>query len=75
MESQTLPVLAYVGPDAEVLFLQSLLQDAGVVASIDMPIRGENGVRHARLFVEESDVEAAAPVVLDFRLHGMKSSG
>ena len=74
MDDKTLPVLAYVGPDAEVLFLQTLLDESGIACSIDMPLRGEHGIRAARLFVAPADVDAAAPVVRDFRENGVKSS-
>lgn len=74
MDDKTLPVLAYVGPDAEVLFLQTLLGQSGITCSADMPTRGEHGVREARLFVAQADVDAAAPLIADFRQHGVKSS-
>lgn len=74
MEDKAIPVLAYVGPDAEVMFLQTLLDESGITCSVDMPIRGENGVRKARLFVAQADVDAAVPVIADFRQNGVKSS-
>jgi hypothetical protein len=74
MEDQAVPVLAYVGPDAEVLFLQTLLDESGIKCSVDMPTRGRSGVREARLFVAQADVDAAAPLVADFRQNGVKSS-
>ena len=74
MEDKSLPVLAYEGPDAEVLFLQTLLDEAGIAYSTDMPTRGEHGIRPARLYVAPADVEAAAPVIKDFRANGVKSS-
>ena len=73
METREIPVLAYVGPDAEVLFLQTLLDESGITCSVDMPIRGENGVRQARLFVVQADVDAAVPLIADFRQNGAKS--
>lgn len=74
MEDNAIPVLAYVGPDAEVLFLQTLLDEAGIKCSIDMPTRGRSGVREARLFIVQGDVDAATPIVADFRQNGVKSS-
>ena len=74
MEDKAMPVLAYVGPDAEVIFLQTLLDESGITCSVDMPIRGENGVREARLFVAQADVDAAVPLIADFRQNGVKSS-
>ncbi len=74
MEDKGRPVLAHVGPDAEVLVLRSLLDGSGIACSIDMPTRGRSGVREARLFVAQADVDAAAPLVADFRQQGMKSS-
>jgi len=74
VETKSVPVLAYVGPDAEVMFLRTLLDESGIMCSVDMPTRGEHGVREARLFVAQADVEAAAPVINDFRQNGVKSS-
>jgi hypothetical protein len=74
VETKNVPVLAYVGPDAEVLFLQTLLDESGIKCSVDMPTRGEHGVREARLFVAQADVDAAAPLINDFRQNGVKSS-
>jgi hypothetical protein len=74
VETKTVPVLAYVGPDAEVLFLRTLLEESGITCSADMPTRGEHGVREARLFVAQADVDAAAPLIKDFRQNGVKSS-
>ena len=67
------PTLAYVGHQAEVAFLKSLLEGAGIACSVDLPVWGENGVRNARLFVAHTDVEAAAELVVDFRQHGTHS--
>lgn len=74
MADKAIPVLAYVGPDAEVLFLQTLLDESGIRCSVDMPTRGRSGVREARLFVAEADVAAATPIVADFRQNGLKST-
>jgi len=73
VETNTVPVLAYVGPDAEVLFLRTLLEESGIACTADMPMRGEHGVREARLFVAPADVETAAPLIKDFRENGVKS--
>ena len=73
MEERLKPVLAYAGPESEVLFLQTLLLGSGIESSIDRPVRGRSGVRDARLFVAQADVEAAAPLVQDFRQRGTKS--
>jgi len=76
MEDNALPVLAYAGPDAEVLFLQTLLEQADIDCSVDMPIPGTRSLarREARLFVAQADVDAAAPIIADFRQNGVKSS-
>jgi hypothetical protein len=60
---------------SEVLFLQTLFEGSGITCSIDQPIPGVRSVasREARLFVEQSDMEAAAPLIADFRQHGAKS--
>jgi len=73
LETKTVPVLAYVGPDAEVMFLRTWLEESGITCSVDMPTRGEHGVREARLFVAQADVDAAAPLINDFRQNGVKS--
>jgi len=76
MEDNALKVLAYVGPDSEVLFLQTLLTDSDIECSVDIPFRHAAifGVREARLFVAPADVDAAAPLIADFRQNGVKSS-
>jgi len=74
MDDKATPLLVYTGPDAEVLFLQSMLDSSGIDCSIDMPTRGRQGIREARLFVAQADVDAAAPLIADFREHGAKSS-
>ena len=75
MPEESLPVLAYVGMQSEVLFLQTLLEGSGIDCSIDQPIHGSRGLatRESRLFVAQSDVKAAAPLIADFREHGAKS--
>ena len=73
MQEESLPVLAYVGMQSEVLFLQTLLEGSGITSSIDQPIPGRYANREARLFVARSDVEVAAPLIADFREHGAKS--
>jgi len=75
MANNTGPVLAYVGRDSEVLFLSTMLDSSGIECSIDLPTRGEHGIREARLFVAPADVIAAAPLIAEFREHGMKSRG
>jgi len=74
MGTKSVPVLAYVGPDAEVLFLRTLPDESGLACSVDMPTRGDHGVREARLVVAQSDVDATAPLIKDFRQNGVKSS-
>ena len=74
MEHEEMLVLAYVGPDSEVLFLQTLLSGAGIACSVDRPTRGYYMTREARLFVAKSDQEAAAPLIREFRDSGTKSN-
>ena len=74
MDALIQPTLAYVGHQAEVAFLKSFLEGAGIPCSVDLPVWGENGVRNARLFVAASDSEAAAELVADFRQHGTPST-
>lgn len=73
MQNHDVPVLAYVGPESEVLFLRTMLEGSGITCSTDVPVRGRSGVREARLFVAQADVEAAAPFIADFRDQGIKS--
>ena len=75
MQEESVPVLAYVGMQSEVLFLQTLLEGAGITCSTDQPIHGSRSfaTRESRLFVAQSDVEAAAPLIADFREHAAKS--
>ena len=71
--ADTQPALAFVGRQAEVVFLKSLLESAGIDCSVDLPVWGESGVRDARLFVAAADLDAAAELVEDFRQHGTSS--
>ena len=70
---QSHPVLAYLGPESEVVFLQTLLESSGINSSIDRPNRGQNGVRPARLFIAQNDLEEARPLLQDFKENGTKS--
>ena len=74
MADDTLAVLAYEGPDAEVLFLKTLLDGSDIVCSVDMPTRATYYMGKARLFVAQADAEAAAPLIADFRQNGVKRS-
>ena len=76
MQDDIVPVLAYEGMQSEVVFLQTMLEASGITCSIDQPIHGTRSfaTRDSRLFVAQSDMDAAAPLIADFREQGAKSS-
>jgi hypothetical protein len=69
--SKRLDVLVYSGQHSEALFLKSLLEGSGIAAALsDL---AESGGDDVGVFVAQSDVELAMPLVGDFRNHGTKT--
>jgi len=68
-----LPALVFEGPYAEVLFLRSLLDSAGIEASLETSLHSRAGVG-PRLFVRRRDVVAAKEFVNHFRKNGKRTT-
>jgi len=70
MSSKRLDVMVYSGQHTE-LFLKSLLKGSGIAARLsNLAASGDDDVG---VYVAQSDVEHAMPLVKDFRNHGTKT--
>ena len=66
MSEDDVLTLIFCGPYAEVLFLKTLIESAGIETSVDdLPQRGIHIA--PRLFVRQADAAHAAELVEDFR--------
>jgi len=64
-------VMVYSGQHTEALFLKSLLEGSGIAAALlHLAASGDDDVG---VYVAQSDVELAMPLVDDFRNHGRKT--
>lgn len=63
----------FEGPYAEVLFLKTLIESAGIATSIDDFPRGR-ATGEPRLFVRRADAEHARELVEDFRKNGHRTA-
>jgi len=64
-------VMVYSGQHTEALFLKSLLEGSGIAAALShLAASGDDDVG---VYVAQSDVELAMPLVDDFRNHGRKT--
>ena len=62
----------FEGPYAEVLFLKTLIESAGIATSID-DFPGGRATGEPRVFVRRADVEHARELVEDFRKNGHRT--
>jgi len=74
MSEDDLPVLVYVGAYAEVMFLQTLLESAGIATSTTDEMRGGRIGFEPRLFVRRADAEHAMELVDDFKKNGHRTA-
>ena len=74
MSEDDVPALVFEGPYAEVLFLQSLIESAGIATSATDEMRGGRIGFEMRLFVRRADVEQARELVEDFRKNGHRNA-
>jgi hypothetical protein len=73
MSEDDVLTLIFSGPYAEVLFLKTVIESAGIETSFDdMPQRGIH--IEPRLFVRRGDAAHAAELVADFRKNGHRTS-
>ena len=74
MSEDDVPVMVFEGPYAEVLFLQTLLESAGIATSFSNHLRGGGVQFGPSLFVRRADVERATELVEDFRKNGHRTA-
>lgn len=73
MSSERLDVMVYSGQHTEALFLKSLLEGSGIAARLlNLAASGDDDVG---VYVAQSDLHSAMPLVEDFRCHGTKTPG
>jgi hypothetical protein len=65
--------MVYSGQHTEALFLKSLLEGSGIAAALSH--LASSGDDDLGVYVAQSDVEQAMPLVDDFRRHGTKTPG
>ena len=71
MPSERLDVLVYSGQHTEALFLKSLLEGSGIAAALSR--LAASGCDDLVVYVAQSDVDHAMPLVEDSRNHGTKA--
>jgi hypothetical protein len=71
MSSERLDVMVYSGQHTEALFLKSLLEGSGIAAALSQ--LAESLDDDVGVYVAQSDVALAMPLVDDFRTHGTKT--
>jgi hypothetical protein len=68
------PTLVFEGPYAEVLFVQTLIESAGIATNVTDQMRGGRVGFETRLFVRRADAEHANELVADFRKNGHRTA-
>lgn len=74
MSEDDVPVLVFEGPYAEVLFVQTLIESAGITTNVTDSMRGGRVGFDMRLFVRRADAAHANELVADFRRNGHRSA-
>jgi hypothetical protein len=74
MREDDVPTVVFEGPYAEVLFVQTLIESAGIATSVTDQMRGGRVGFDVRLFVRRADAEDASEIVVDFRKNGHRSA-
>jgi hypothetical protein len=74
MSEDDVPVLVFEGPYAEVMFVQTLIESAGIATSVTDQMRGGRVGFSTKIFVRRADSEHASELVADFRKNGHRSS-
>ena len=73
MSENDVPTLVFEGPYAEVMFVQTLIESAGIATSATDEMRGGRVGFEMRLFVRRADAEHARELVEDFRKNGHRT--
>ena len=74
MSEDDVPEVVFEGPYAEVLFVQTLIESAGIATSTTDQMRGGRGRVRNEALVRRADVEHARELVEDFRKNGHRSA-
>jgi hypothetical protein len=74
MSEDDVPTLVFEGPYAEVMFVQTLIESAGIATNVTEQMRGGRVGFEMRLFVRRADAEHANELVADFRRNGHRSA-
>lgn len=74
MSEDDVPVLVFEGPYAEVVFVQTLIESAGIATNVTDTMRGGRVGFDMRLFVRRADTAHANELVADFRRNGHRSA-
>jgi hypothetical protein len=74
MSDDDVPTLVFEGPYAEVLFVQTLIESAGIATTVTDSMRGSHVAFYPRLFVRRADAEHALELVDDFRKNGHRNA-
>jgi hypothetical protein len=75
MTSDDVPTLVFAGPYEEAMFLNTLIESAGIETSFDgLPIRGRMPFE-SKIYVRRADAEHANELVSDFLKNGHRTKG
>jgi hypothetical protein len=74
MSEDDVPTLVFEGPYAEVMFVQTLIESAGIATSVTDLMRGGHIAFYPRLFVRRADAAHAQELVEDFRKNGHRNA-
>ncbi len=74
MSEDDVPTLVFEGPYAEVMFVQTLIESAGIATTVTDLMRGGHVAFYPRLFVRRADAEPAMEIVDDFKQNGHRNA-
>jgi hypothetical protein len=74
MSEEDVPVLVFEGPYAEVLFLKTLIESAGIATTVHDVAPSRRAGFEPRLYVRRADAQHASELVADFRKNGHRTS-
>jgi hypothetical protein len=74
MSDEDVPTPVFEGPFAEVMFVQSLIESAGIPTTVTDLMRGGRVGFYPKIFVRRADAEHAMEIVDDFRKNGHRTA-
>ena len=74
MSEDDVPTVVFEGPYAEVMFVQTLIESAGIATSVTDQMRGGHVAFYPKLFVRHADADHARELVEDFRKNGHRNA-